>query len=324
MQRFKVFIDKLNDFIVEYCLTRQSTLGEAVEDLVRSGGKRIRPLLVMLASRVGNELTGRQNNSRFLKIAAGVELLHMATLVHDDIIDEAKLRRGRISAQEKFGKDIAVFIGDYLLTKSNMLLSQNLSKNNFNRLNKVVKLVCEGEINQYQNRYSLDISISDYLKRIRRKTAVLFGLCTYLGASEAGLKGVRLFKLYKTGLQIGFCFQIQDDILDFTGKEFKTGKKIGQDLKAGIYTLPLIYLMEDKQYSQQVKDLLVNSFTEQLTKNEIDTITGLAKKSRAIRRSKIMEKRFLDKAETNIGFLEDSKNKDDLKYILKWQLEREQ
>ena len=128
----------------------------------------------------------------------------MATLVHDDIIDEARLRRGRITAQEKFGNDVAVFVGDFLLTKSYSLFVDNLSQHSLVKLNKVVKMVCIGEIRQYEEKYDLDLSLIDYFKRIRRKTALLFAISAYIGAYEAGVRGKGYFNFINLPLRWGW------------------------------------------------------------------------------------------------------------------------
>src|SRR5690554_1568828 len=122
MERFAEIIEKLDSLMLRYCKSTSLILNTAVEDLIDGGGKRLRPIMVMLAGSFGNF-----DEDKLLHVAAGIELLHMATLVHDDIIDEARLRRGKITAQEKFGNDVAVFVGDYLLTKSYSLFVDNLS-----------------------------------------------------------------------------------------------------------------------------------------------------------------------------------------------------
>src|SRR5690554_4239533 len=160
MDRFQPIIDKLNNFMLGHLRSRRIMLDTAVNDLVNGGGKRVRPLLLILAGEFGDG-----DNNKLLPIAAGVEFLHMATLIHDDIIDEAELRRGKVTAQEKFGKNVAVFVGDFLLSKAYTLFANYLSRESLLRLNKVVNLVCIGEIDQFEGKYNTDLSINDYLKR---------------------------------------------------------------------------------------------------------------------------------------------------------------
>lgn len=300
----------------KHCESRRDLLNTAITDLINGGGKRLRPIMFNIAAGFGN-----YNKDKIIKLASGIELLHMATLVHDDIIDEGKLRRGRETAQHRFGKNIAVFVGDYLLAKSYKLFSDNLSRKGLSRLNKTVHLICEGEIDQFQEKYNYHVSVRDYLKRIRRKTALFFGLSTYLGAYESGLRGKLLYHLYKFGLELGMAFQIQDDLLDFTGNEEKTGKKIGQDMAAGIYTLPVICLLEDNNYQGEARRLFRwDGFAE---KDIIKQITGMVREGNSLNRSKTMEERFLARAEKHLKFLPADKTRDDLYYIVDQQSSRE-
>lgn len=315
MDKFLDIVDQLNNFILKYCKSNRSILNTAVEDLINGGGKRLRPILVILAGKFGNS-----DKNKLLSIAAGIELLHMATLVHDDIIDEGKLRRGQLTAQERFGKNVAVFIGDYLLTKSYTLFTKQLSRHSLTRLNKIVRLVCIGEIDQFEEKYNTNITIYDYLKRIRRKTALLFAISTYIGAYESGLRDKSLYYLYNFALEMGMTFQIQDDLLDFTGQEKKTGKKIGQDLAAGIYTLPLIYLLKKEGYCKKTLKLLNKDI---MADEDIKRINDMVYESSAFDDSKELGQKFLDKAVNNLNKLPDIQARIEMKYILDWQLKRQ-
>ncbi len=314
LDRFNSLADNLNNLLISHCGSKNQIVNIAVEDLIRGGGKRLRPILMLFAGHFGDF-----NEQKMMEVAAGLELLHMATLVHDDIIDDAKLRRGEMTAQSKFGQNIAVFVGDYLLTKSYLMFSRHLSRHSLNRLNKIVKLICEGEINQYQEKYNYDLTVTDYLKRIRRKTALLFGACTYIGAYESGVRNKQLINLYKFGLELGMTFQVQDDLLDFIGSEDKTGKKVGQDIKAGIYTLPLIYLL-DSEYVQDIKKILSKDV---LSKADFEVITELTFQEGCIEKSRMVGQKFLDRALYYLDRLPEIKARDDLRFIIDWQLKRE-
>lgn len=314
MERFAALIEKIDAFMVNYCKSTSLILDTAVKDLLYGGGKRLRPIMVMLAGSFGD-----YDEDRLLRIAAGIELLHMATLVHDDIIDEARLRRGRITAQEKFGNDVAVFVGDFLLTKSYSLFVDNLSQHSLVKLNKVVKMVCIGEIRQYEEKYDLDLSLIDYFKRIRRKTALLFAISAYIGAYEAGVRGKRLFQLYKFALEMGMAFQIQDDILDFIGDEDTTGKEINQDLASGIYTLPVICLLKDERYSSRTRNILDK---KDISRQDIAVLKEMFKESNVLETSRTYVKKFLDRAIDYLKYLPDIEAKKDFQFILNLQLQR--
>lgn len=315
MDRFTGTIEKINSLMSAHCKSTSLILDTAVQDLIEGGGKRLRPLVLILAGRFGE-----YNEEKLLSMATGIELLHMATLVHDDIIDEARLRRGRITAQEKFGNDVAVFVGDYLLTRSYSLFIDNLSQHSLLKLNKVVKMVCIGEIRQYEEKYNLDLSLLDYFKRIRRKTALLFAISSYIGAYEAGVRGKNLYHLYKFSLEMGMAFQIQDDLLDFIGKEDRTGKENNQDLTAGIYTLPLILLLRNEKYGQKTREVLEK---KDLTIEDIALIQEMIRESGVLDLSRGYAERFVERARKNLAFLPDNVAKKDIEFILKLQVQRQ-
>lgn len=315
MDRFTRTIEKINSLMSAHCKSTSLILDTAVQDLIEGGGKRLRPLVLILAGRFGE-----YNEEKLFSMATGIELLHMATLVHDDIIDEARLRRGRITAQEKFGNDVAVFVGDYLLTRSYSLFIDNLSQHSLLKLNKVVKMVCIGEIRQYEEKYNLDLSLLDYFKRIRRKTAFLFAISSYIGAYEAGVRGKNLYHLYKFSLEMGMAFQIQDDLLDFIGKEDRTGKENNQDLTAGIYTLPLILLLRNEKYGQKTREVLEK---KDLTIEDIALIQEMFRESGVLDLSRGYAERFVERARKNLAFLPDNVAKKDIEFILNLQVQRQ-
>ncbi len=313
--KFKSQINKLNNFMLKHTSSNQKLINIAIKDLIKSGGKRLRPILTILTAKYGNF-----EEKKILKIASALELLHMATLVHDDIIDNAKIRRGEITTQKKLGKNIAVFIGDYLLSSSLGLFFNHLSQHSLQRLNKIVKLICEGEVKQYQGKYNLNLSVTDYIRRIRRKTALLFGLSTYIGAYESEIRGNTLHQFYNFGLELGMAFQIQDDILDFTGEQKKIGKKVGQDLATGIYTIPIIYLLKNRTHSDTAINILKK---DELTTDDIEKITRMVKSTSVLDKSKKLSQNFLNKAQQHLNQLPTSKTKENFKFILDYQLKRE-
>jgi heptaprenyl diphosphate synthase len=307
-------IDKINKKIINITSTNNRLISEAVNNLVQSGGKRLRPTMVILAARFG-----QNDPSKILEIAAGIEILHMATLVHDDIIDEAVLRRGEMTAQKQYGQKMAVFIGDYLLSSTYNVFEKHLSSNSRSKLNKIVRMICEGEINQFQNKYNYNITIFQYLKRIRRKTALLFGLSTYLGAYESEIRGQMLNNLYNVGLEMGMAFQIQDDILDFTGNKEVVGKKLGQDLISGVYTLPVIFLLHNEDYREKVIDIISDKHK---LENDLDYLAEMINDSKVLEKSKKLGRKFNDRARLHLENLPQSTACDHLHEIIDNQLKR--
>src|SRR6478736_5595551 len=204
-----------------------------------SGGKRVRPAVLLMAAR----LCGYTGDRAILN-AAVVEFIHTATLVHDDIIDEAETRRGRLSAHSRWGSDITVLLGDYLYIRSMaMALTQDTLE--------VVRLLCdvtlrmiEGELFQLTKAGDADITEDEHLEIIRRKTAYLFAGCAEIGGLLGECSPDQRVALREYGFNLGLAFQIVDDVLDFTGDLAALGKPVGADLREGKMTLPLIHLLQ--------------------------------------------------------------------------------
>ncbi len=202
-----------------------------------SGGKRIRPALLLLSSALFEK-----NISGAVKTAAAVELIHSATLVHDDVIDNALTRRSKLSVNAKFGNTAAVLFGDYLYCKSFEIISGAGDDFIAGNLLKAARSMCEGEIYQNVNNYNPYIDVKDYYKIIENKTAVFLSKCCAIGAycAKAGLKNIK--NMEKFGLNTGMAFQIADDILDISSDETAIGKPAAKDILEGKITLPILIL----------------------------------------------------------------------------------
>lgn len=212
-------------------------IGRYIQD---SGGKRIRPAILLLSS----QMCGFEGPICY-RLGAVVELIHAATLVHDDIIDDARVRRGHASVNAEWGNEITVLMGDWLyMTSFNLALGERQFKI-LDILMDITRKMVEGELIQLGLNGSLDITEEQHLDISMRKTAYLFSACSQLGGilGSASEKNEELLRLY--GLNIGIAFQLVDDVLDFTSTETALGKPVGSDLKEGKLTLPLIYLMRD-------------------------------------------------------------------------------
>lgn len=220
--------------------SRNDFLRTACRNVVLSGGKRLRPAFTIIIAMAGN-----YRREVVFPAAASVEILHTATLIHDDIIDCAKTRRGQPTLSEKHGINLAVYTGDYLLAKSlRLLVETGLKPERMDVMAKAVSMICEGEIDQYLGKYEI-ADVGDYLKRIMRKTGILFSAAAVLGAKAGDLDEESL-KLYaRIGLNFGTAFQIKDDILDIESSEQVEGKPVIKDLKEGIVTLPVIYAVRN-------------------------------------------------------------------------------
>lgn len=312
-KKYKEMKEKVDKRILEITANKNELIQEAVSDLVNAGGKRLRPILVILASRFGEI-----DEEKVYNIAAGIEIIHMSTLIHDDIIDEADLRRGKKTTHKKFGKKMAVFIGDYLISRTLDIFEDNLSKKSRKKLNKVVSLICEGEIKQFQNKNNLEISTLDYFRRIRKKTALLFGLSMYIGAYESGVRGKEFSHLYKFAIEMGMAFQIEDDLLDFKGKEDITGKNVGKDLETGIYTLPVILLLNNKDTAEKTQEIL----REEDNEIAIDKINQLINNYNMIEKSRSIAEKFVKKARYHLYELPDNRTRKFMLKIMERQIDR--
>jgi octaprenyl-diphosphate synthase len=204
-----------------------------------SGGKRVRPAVLLMAAR----LAGYQGD-RAVTYASVVEFIHTATLVHDDIIDEAEMRRGRLSVHSRWGNDITVLLGDYLYIKSMALALTHDTLDLVRLLCEVTLKMIEGELYQLTKAGDVDISEEEHFDIIRRKTAYLFGGCAQIGGVLGGVSKEKELALREYGFNLGMAFQLVDDLLDFMADQDVLGKPIGGDLREGKVTLPIIYLLQ--------------------------------------------------------------------------------
>ncbi|NLJ41401.1 MAG: polyprenyl synthetase family protein [Clostridiales bacterium] len=287
--------------------SRQSTLTKGVEGLLEAGGKRVRPALVLLSGQFGE-----YDRKKLMPLAAGVEILHMATLVHDDIIDDADIRRGAPTIQAKWGKDMAVFTGDFLLTRAFSLITQNVELESMHKLSNVLKAICEGEIDQYEARFDLDTSVGDYLKRIARKTALLFTASCRLGAEQSHCTPRNAFNLRHYGQNLGMAFQIKDDLLDFSDDQEVLGKPSLADFANGIFTLPIIYLARKEKYRSKLVDIINSG---EFLPEELLNIKNWVHESGAIEYTKALAKRYMDRALNNLSALPPIPARDSMEHL---------
>jgi len=290
-------LNQLERFIIKNIDSPQLLISSTVKQLAGAGGKRIRPALTILTGKaLGNRI------DKILPVAASMEIIHMATLVHDDIIDDAELRRGKPTVQSQYGKDIAVFTGDYLFSKAFLIISQYANKESLKGFAYAIKRICEGEIEQYENRYSMDMSLLKYLRRIKRKTGVLLALSCVAGVIDKKVNKKIIRNLSQYGMYFGLAFQITDDILDFVGNENDVGKPVGNDFIQGIYTLPVVYAAK---YSKQ-KDRLLNILAKrQYNEEEVSEVIKIIKSSGGIEFSQKLADRYISKGIKCIECLKD-------------------
>lgn len=232
-------LERVEEILLEVASAYPGLLGSACVSTLAAGGKRVRPALVLLTARRTGPL-----GEPVLRAAAAVELLHMATLVHDDVLDEADLRRGQPTVAHQFGVAAAVSAGNFLLARAFAQLAATGEPRAVDLLSEVALGLSEGELLQMEEAFRVTLSADEYLRRCELKTANLFAASCRLGALLGGLDDSAGAALGEYGRLLGLAFQILDDILDFTGDEAKTGKRVGTDLRDGTVTLPLVLALQ--------------------------------------------------------------------------------
>jgi octaprenyl-diphosphate synthase len=214
-------------------------INQVAEHLIAAGGKRLRPMLLMLAARALG-YGGAQHH----QLAAVIEFIHTSTLLHDDVVDESDLRRGRKTANAVWGNAASVLVGDFLYSRSFQLMVELDSMPVMRILADTTNAIAEGEVLQLLHVHNPDTDEAAYLRVIERKTAVLFAAATRLGAVLAAADTRTEQALYDYGMQLGYAFQIADDVLDYTADAATLGKNLGDDLAEGKATLPLIHAIQ--------------------------------------------------------------------------------
>lgn len=295
-------LNQVKDLIKKNISSREKYLEEAILPMVDGGGKMLRPAFLLLSSKFGEP-----DPEKIYNIAAVIEMLHMATLIHDDIIDDARLRRGSETVQYKYGKEYAVYIGDFLFCQCiNMLANYDYNMEDLKNISKALTKICMGEITQYNLRYAKHASLRNYIRIISGKTAALFALSFYTGANEAKCNELISKSLGKIGYNAGMAFQIIDDILDYDGNTEQLGKSALRDLKRGYYTLPLILALEKDKDDRLLKLIDNKDLSDEETKEIIELVNLYNGTSRA----KEVADRYTEKAIARIEKLPNCESKD--------------
>lgn len=243
--------------------TKDRLLFDASSHLLKAGGKRIRPVFVLLSGKFGE-----YDRARLKHIAVALELIHMASLVHDDVIDDAEKRRGKQTVKALWDNKIAMYTGDYIFAEA-LLMATALENPRIHQiLSKAIMEMTIGEIYQIRDFHHWDQSLRDYLRRIKRKTALLIAISCQLGAIVSGASETFARALYRYGYNVGMAFQITDDILDFTGDEKKLGKPAGSDLRQGNITLPALYCYHVSSRGELIREMMAERTPTETEKGE--------------------------------------------------------
>ena len=271
---------------------------QVAEYIIQSGGKRMRPALLLLAAgAVG--FNGKEKH----ELAAVVEFIHTATLLHDDVVDESDLRRGRETANAAFGNAASVLVGDFLYTRAFQMMVAVDNMRVMQILANATNIIAEGEVLQLMNCHDADVDESRYLQVIRYKTAKLFEAASQLGALLGKVDSATEQSLAAYGMHLGTAFQLIDDVLDYSGQEVSTGKHLGDDLAEGKPTLPLIYVM---QHGTAEEAACVRQAIENGGREDFPAVLAAIQRSGALQHARACAENEVNLAREAISALGDS------------------
>jgi octaprenyl-diphosphate synthase len=241
-------LDEVETLLHEELRNDHPFVDQLVKHGFRLGGKRLRPALVLLSGQICGGINQAHN-----VLGAAVELIHTATLIHDDVLDEATLRRHLDTVNARWDNEASILLGDYLFARSLSLVSSLDDPFALRELSRTARIMCEGELRQVGNRGNFQLNEDEYFTIISSKTAELIALCCRLGAYYAGAPTAQIETLGRYGQYLGVAFQIADDVLDLTGDESTVGKSLGTDLLKQKFTLPLIRLFNRASSTERVE-----------------------------------------------------------------------
>jgi octaprenyl-diphosphate synthase len=288
-------LEAVEQEFVRHIQSRVALIPEMGRYIQTSGGKRVRPAVLLMAAR----LCGYQGD-RAVLYASVVEFIHTATLVHDDIIDGADLRRGRLAVHSRWGNDITVLLGDYLYIKSMAMALTQDSLEIIRLLCDVTLRIVEGEIYQLTKNGVVDLTEEEHFDIVRRKTAFLFGGCAQIGGMLGNASAEQAEALREYGFNLGVTFQLVDDLLDYTADAAALGKPVGGDLREGKVTLPIIYLL---QRGGAAADRLIRAVVNEraVSADQWREILRLLAEHRSTDRAYACAVEYADRAKTCLG-----------------------
>ncbi len=302
-------------------------LADAVSVLIDSKGKMLRPAFLLIGSDFGqgpgSARAKKLVQERVLALAAAVELLHVSTLIHDDVIDDADLRRGKPTLHTLFGTKEAILAGDWLFSRCFTLAAESSDPQGARALSRVIAAICSAEIRQDLDKWSYSTSVRAYLHKIAGKTAALFTLSLQVGAQEAKAPAKQTEHLRRAGYDIGMAFQIIDDILDFESSLGVMRKPVGKDLAEGLCTLPLIYALKEDEVGMRRLIAAIRPDGAGIDQGAVAAVIERCMELGAIESAKKEALRFTDRARSEILRLPKGPSRDDLAWIAERLLNRD-
>jgi octaprenyl-diphosphate synthase len=303
------------DAVIRERLQSEVVLIRTIADyIIGSGGKRLRPALVLLAANA----CGAQGPAKH-SLAAVIEFIHTATLLHDDVVDESSLRRGRKTANAEFGNAASVLVGDFLYSRAFQMIVDAGSLRVMKVLADATNVIAEGEVLQLLNVHDADTDEENYLRVIRYKTAKLFEAATQVGAILGDAEPEVEAALAEYGMHLGTAFQLIDDVLDYSGDLHETGKNLGDDLAEGKPTLPLIYAMRTGNAEERAH---IRHAIEHGGKSDLEHVVGAIRRTGALDYARECARREAATASERVRRLADSVCRDSLLQLAHFSVER--
>lgn len=303
----------------DHLASNNDLIKKEIKRLVEAGGKRVRPALLISVAHLG-----KFKKDRIWPVASAIEMIHLATLIHDDVIDKSSLRRGIRTTHQAYSNETAIFMGDYLFALSMEIIldefgSEKIDKALLRQMKNTIKSIknlCEGEVSQYQRQFKEIPSFKEYLSSIKRKTALLFKASAMLGADLSEMNKYEVYKMGKLGYYMGMAFQMVDDLFDFEEKNKKLGKPQKNDFTQGVYTLPIIYV-----YNESNKKRLLDRYLSEPVKYSKE-IKDIVHKKGGIEYTKKMAYRYKEKAQKIIKPYTDNKYGEIINWLTEKIIER--
>jgi len=290
-------------------------INQIAEHIVSAGGKRLRPMLVALAGRATGQVGARHH-----QLAAIIEFIHTSTLLHDDVVDESDLRRGRSTANAIWGNAASILVGDFLYSRSFQLMVELDSMPVMRLLADTTNRIAEGEVLQLLHVHNPDTDEAAYLGVIERKTAVLFAAGTRLGAMASGADEAAQQALYDYGMRLGYAFQIADDVLDYSADAQALGKNLGDDLAEGKATLPLIHAMAQADAATRAR---LRTIVEQGDKGAMPEVLAAIRAAGSLEYSRARAREYAAAAEAALAPLPANEAVAALRGLARYAVERD-
>ncbi len=307
-------VTKTDEVLVEHLSSDVALINQMSSYIVNAGGKRLRPLLLLLCARA----TDYQGTHHHL-MAAVIELIHTATLLHDDIVDESELRRGKDTANEVWGNAASVLVGDFLYSRAFEMMIKPESMRIMTILSKATNEIAQGEVLQLLNCQNAALTEAEYYQVIERKTAVLFQAATQIGGILSEVDNAQEKALKDYGLYLGNAFQIIDDVLDYQSDAATMGKEVGDDLSEGKTTLPMIYALENTSGAdkQLLEDAINNA-----DNSKIQQVIAILQSVKAFEYTREQAQKSANLAKQSLSIIKDSEYKDALIALCNLSLQR--